>query len=432
MRWDSGALYLVRRLTGALTSRAAWMIPRRWFWVAFVVGVLVMLAAPQMAKATGGPTLQATSITGTSRFGTGLSGQLNAVLIETERRSYHNARVTISGATLGAAARAGMRGVSRFIPYVGLAMTAAEIAGWQRDGDWFNKNDGDPGSALPPSAYYICANGDQIILPATYCVEGTAAGATRLGAFLMGKSSKEHAGATVTSAVPGQLSGKHNVRVTLAYSNGTATRVSWQINVNGAPLTDSKNTDYRKPTLVTEAELLNAILNQGTNTHRDLLHDVHGAPHMFPEVAAAMNGMAASIGNATGTTPGIDGETVDPNTTDPTDPDPTAPGEGSELPAFCEWANVVCEFIEWYKEDEPLEKKPVEWDDDEVEEQTWVSPIASTGSCPAPEIVSVWGSDIELSYQPLCDFVSLLRYVIILGATLMAAYIVAGVRGSNV
>lgn len=417
---------LLRLITGSIIRRGAWMIPRRWFWVAFVLAALTMLAAPHMAKAQDpGGSLSATSITGTTRFGSGLSGQLNAVLIETERRSYHNARVTISGATLGAAARAGMRGVSRFLPYVGLALTASEIMGWTRDADgkWFNLGDGVPSRDLSGATYVWCAAPGLIQggTNATYCSD-TQAG---MAAWGMGKKI-----GPLDPGVGWVITDTYNSGTTVVFQAKQGSTVKGHISVSRQTTkpSDYKSTDYRPPTAVTDAQLLEAILNNpNSNTHRDLLHDVHGSPHMFPEVVAALNGIAASIGNATGTTPGVDGDPVDPDTTDPTDPDPAPPGEGSELPAFCEWAGVVCEFIEWYKAPgEPLDEVPLPEETEEFEMQQWESG-QSGGSCPAPESVSVMGESVEFTYQPLCDWASLLYYAVIAMALAVAGKIIMGV-----
>lgn len=425
MRWDSGALYLVRRLTGALTSRAAWMIPRRWFWVAFVVGALAMIAAPHMAKAQDpGGVLTATSITGASRTSTGLTGTLNAVLLETERRAYYQAAVSVPWGTLGAAARAGARGVSYFLPYAGMALTAAQLYGWAQDGDWFNLGDGAPSRDLAGATYIWCFTPAQIEAPATYCSDNQ----QQIADWVVGRKigpSDPGVGQVITHGVV------QDIFVTARrIVNGSVVSQVTAIRQTVKP-SGYRTPEHRDPTPVTDQEMAQAIANNPSNYTR-MLHDVHGVPYQFPEVRMALGGMAAGIGNATGTTPSLGGQEVNPNQSSPNDPAPQPGGAGSELPAFCEWAGVVCEFIEWFKEDEPLEKKPVEWDEEQVEPQTWNSPISGNGSCPAPEVVSVWGESVEFSYQPLCDLVSLLRYVIILGATLVAAYIVAGVRGSNV
>lgn len=393
-----------------------------------IAGVAISLCAVVMAHAQTSPlesVLRATSITDTSRAGSGISGQLNAVLIETERRSYHNARVTISGATLGAAARAGMRGVSRFVPYVGLALTAAELAGWQREGDWFNHGDGIPREELPTGEFYACFGPETLKITGLYCMDYARIGTLR--SWAIGQSCETDIPSTVEVAevVDNSPSDKY-VRITCKDAGGTVRRITGsQSKYNGLP-DDYKTPGSKDPTPVTDSELLDAILNQGPQTHFNLLHDVNGNPHLFPEVMAALNSMASSIGANSGNTPNVDGDPVNPDNTNPNDPSPPNNPKSSELPAFCEWAAVVCEFIDWYKDEgKPLE--PVELPEAEEEDptQTWSSG-QSGGSCPAPVSTSVMGSEVAFSYQPICDFATMLRGVLLLAAAVSAAYIIAG------
>lgn len=433
MRIPAGAENLLRRLSGALVSRAAWMIPRRWFWLAFLAGAVAMSCAPHMARANGSPgTLTASSVSNISRGPTGLSGTLNAVLIETERRSYHSASLRVPWGTLGAAAKAGARGVARFSPYVGLAMVAADMAGWVKENDWYHKNDGDDGTDPPASAYYICIDRGLVAVPADYCVEGTEGGAGRLASFLVGKASSEpqapQSQGKITTATPGQLFGKHNVFVTFKNTAGTTTRNGWMRNVVAAEKpAGSKNTDYVPHTQVSETEMAEAM-GQNPANHYEMLHDRNGIPHPFPEVVDALNGMASNIGSATGATPVVGVSPVVPGNTSPTDPAPSSGGQGSELPAFCEWARVVCDFIDWYKDEgEPLDEVEVPFEEETMEMQDWSSG-QSGGSCPAPESVTVMGEAIEFSYQPICDLADLLYGINIAGALVIAGFIVAGLR----
>lgn len=422
MRIPSGALYLVRRLTGALTTRAAWMIPRRWFWIAFVLGALVMLAAPEMAKANNpGGILTATSITGASRTSTGLSGTLNAVLVETERRAYHQAAVSIPWGTLGAAARAGARGVSYFLPYAGMALTAAQLYGWAKDGDWFNLGDGNPGEQLPGGVETTCVDSTQVDVLAMFCTPAT--NPMRLEVAVMGRSCPMRPGSKVTAARPAG----YRMAFDCTYPNGDLALTQVSLLYEAAPA-GAKDADYRAPTQVTDAQMAEAIASDPSNYTR-MLHDVHGVPYQFPEVRMALGGMAAGIGNATGTTPSLGGQEVNPNEASPNDPAPQPSGQGSELPAFCEWAGVVCDFITWYKDEgEPLQQVEVPFEEEEITMSDWSSG-QSGGSCPAPESVQVMGEGIEFSYQPLCDFVGYLYWVIIAGASIYAGFIIAGLRG---
>lgn len=401
------------------------MMPSRWFWISFLVGAFAMSCVSQTAKAQGAPgTLSATSITGTSRFTTGLAGTLNAVLIETERRSYHQAAVTIPWGTLGAAAKAGVRGVVRFSPYALAAMSIADAMGWVKDGDWYNKGDGTPSRELGPASYYICAKPSLWNIHAKYCVEPERAAS--LATWLIGKVPFDRPGSSVTAAEP--RDGTVWYRAT--YPDGS-TALSGYVETEGRPAEGTYETpEYSPATQVTEQEMLDQMASTAQGQH-NMLHDANGAPHPFPEVVSALNGMASNIGAQTGTTPEVTTEPVNPGQTSPTDPAPNTGGEGSELPAFCEWARVVCDFIEWYKDEgDPLEKEPMPWDESEIQMQEWSSG-QSGGSCPAPVSTSAMGEEVEFSYQPICDFAESMYGVMIAMALAVAAFIIAGLRSGK-
>lgn len=387
---------------------------------------VVLLAAlvfgiGQVSAQTPPGSLVATSVTGLSRGPAGVSGLLNAVLIETERRAYYSVPATVGWGTLGAAAKAGMRGVVRFSPYIGLAMTAADLAGWVRDGDWFNKGDGVPDRELTGPTYW-CFEPAQLAIGGTYCSDN----AEQLAAW--GRSQiidDTLPPAAVTHAYV------QNSRVYLQAKlpNGTITH-----QVNAGPRTTKPFTyhtpEYREATVVTEQEMAEAIANNPANLYT-MLHDTSGKPHQYPEIQAALNSLAGTIGQQTGTQPEVEGEEVEPGQEEPGGPEPQPNPNGSELPAFCEWAKVVCDFITWYKDEgQPLDKVPMPEEAIEDIEQSWDSGI-SGGSCPAPETADVMGETLEFSYQPMCDFAGYMYGVVIACALMIAAFIIAGLRSAE-
>ena len=143
----------------------------------------------------------------------------------------------------------------------------------------------------------------------------------------------------------------------------------------------------------------------------------------------ALGGMAAGIGNATGTTPALGGQEVNPNQSSPNDPAPQPSGQGSELPAFCEWAGVVCDFITWYKDEgDALEEVPMPFEEsDEIQMQEWSSG-QSGGSCPAPLSTNAYGETVEFSYEPMCDFAEYMYGILIAMASISAGFIIFGLR----
>lgn len=134
--------------------------------------------------------------------------------------------------------------------------------------------------------------------------------------------------------------------------------------------------------------------------------------------------------------PSDDDETTSPNPDDKTtlNPDGTADKDAPkqdpetssnfELPPFCSWATIVCEFIGTKPDmpDEPLPTKdiqlktPAEFDKDYID---------FGGQCPADINVDIdlafAKHTISYSFTPICDFVqNYLRIVILIGAYIFA------------
>ena len=108
------------------------------------------------------------------------------------------------------------------------------------------------------------------------------------------------------------------------------------------------------------------------------------------------------------------------------------------LPEFCAWATPVCDFIKWVKE-QPENDDNTQIDVENLDETLIFddSPRFSFAqSCPSPEqfSVSFFGTtqNLEFSYQPLCDFMSMIKPFVVAGSYLIGAYIVMGLsRGSG-
>lgn len=112
------------------------------------------------------------------------------------------------------------------------------------------------------------------------------------------------------------------------------------------------------------------------------------------------------------------------------DVSPSAPPIEFELPAFCSWATIVCDWIGWTKEgvegEEPdLSVLISEFEPDENE---YTSSIGA-GSCPAPMSLNlgIINRTVEVSYQPFCDFLDMIRPLVIAGAWLLSAFMYVGV-----
>jgi hypothetical protein len=91
---------------------------------------------------------------------------------------------------------------------------------------------------------------------------------------------------------------------------------------------------------------------------------------------------------------------------------------------------VVCDWLGWTQE--PLDTLtdapalPVV----DSSAATWDSGLGA-GACPAPIDVAVLGSSVSISWQPACDFVSMLRPILIAFAGIAAALILLGQRAGG-
>lgn len=112
-------------------------------------------------------------------------------------------------------------------------------------------------------------------------------------------------------------------------------------------------------------------------------------------------------------------------------PAPSAPLElDFELPSFCSWASIVCDWIGWTKEGIEGEEPDLINLISEFEpyEHEYNSSIGS-GSCPAPMSLNlgIINRTVEVSYQPFCDFLDMIRPLVIAGAWLLSAFMYVGV-----
>lgn len=120
----------------------------------------------------------------------------------------------------------------------------------------------------------------------------------------------------------------------------------------------------------------------------------------------------------------LQGQT-DPNTVPDTGPaggTGGAPQPEKEKPTFCEANPMSIACVELGQlEDKPLEvvELPVN--------VTYTPWGASNAQCPAPTTIPLWGGDsISVTYQPVCDFVTTLRPLIIALAFFIAGLIITG------
>lgn len=121
-----------------------------------------------------------------------------------------------------------------------------------------------------------------------------------------------------------------------------------------------------------------------------------------------------------------------------------------ELPAFCTWAAVVCDYTVWVKEEygkakdwvkeepvaTPAEMMPIDDDPSGIgnifQDKAEAGYVSFESSCPADVLIPVdlmgASQTLTISYTPFCHFASLIRYAVILGAWISGLLIVTGGR----
>ena len=103
-------------------------------------------------------------------------------------------------------------------------------------------------------------------------------------------------------------------------------------------------------------------------------------------------------------------------------------GSTLRLPAFCEWAGIVCDFIEWYKT-EPEDDAP-ELPEHEIEKKEIDKELLNVSGSSCPQDLTVnwtglpFGITINESFemQPYCNELEPLKYVFILITTCLCAF----------
>lgn len=173
---------------------------------------------------------------------------------------------------------------------------------------------------------------------------------------------------------------------------------------------------------MTATELGN-VLKQNRQAVEALLRDVNNRPVMTPELTQALNDLRKSLEAANGDVPAPD-IAVQPDYADNVDKD----GQTTQFPEFCSWATVVCDWMKWTREKPATEQVDVPEEELDLTAAQWSSGIGG-GSCPAPLSVAISTpvvTNIEFTYQPLCDLASLLKPLFIASAAIVAAFIIGG------
>jgi len=129
-----------------------------------------------------------------------------------------------------------------------------------------------------------------------------------------------------------------------------------------------------------------------------------------------------------------DGSTTTVENTDPAEDTASTPSQqpgtaSSQWPGFCEWAPVVCDWIDWTQEmpeDMQPEDFPVETLTVDDLRKDYDSGLGS-GSCPSPVTTDFMGSQIVFSYETACyGATTYFKPILLMIAGIIAAFIIVG------
>lgn len=114
---------------------------------------------------------------------------------------------------------------------------------------------------------------------------------------------------------------------------------------------------------------------------------------------------------------------------DGTTGEPSKSSTNFQLPAFCDWASYVCEFIDWVKED-PEQPESIELPTTELTERSFVENLFKvTASCPPDNTLTLplpHGPvfTYTFTYTRFCSYLDLISYIFVAVAYYWAASIV--------
>lgn len=188
-------------------------------------------------------------------------------------------------------------------------------------------------------------------------------------------------------------------------------------------------------------KMVDQLLKMPASYLWDLFRQKSGDPSPNPVIDTTINDWLKDVakndpnveyvgpGRITITNP--DGSTTTGEYTPPNEDTANKPDAEPEWPGFCDWASVVCDWIEWTKEEE----ENLDPDDFPVEELTLddikedYSSGLGAGSCPAPITTSFNGQSIKYEFTVACENVSTyFKPLVISIAGIIATMIIVGAQ----
>jgi hypothetical protein len=106
-----------------------------------------------------------------------------------------------------------------------------------------------------------------------------------------------------------------------------------------------------------------------------------------------------------------------------------------KLPAFCDYATKLCDWMDWTQKPDLPEKEPMTPDQDQPVDEKKVA-INFGSQCPQSRVVpfEIEGQQADIKvvdYEPICAQAAIIKPSIIFSATLAAALIIFGRRSEN-
>ena len=147
------------------------------------------------------------------------------------------------------------------------------------------------------------------------------------------------------------------------------------------------------------------------------------------ETQTTTNPDGSTTKTTTTTTTNPDGTTSTQTSTTTTKPDgsTTTTSSGtkpSDMPAFCNYAKTLCDWILWTKQEPQLTPVP-EIPKREIsrDELPQAQQINFGGGCPSGETFQAFGQTVTLSYGVACDLMTMIKPFVILAGNVTALFI---------
>ena len=206
-----------------------------------------------------------------------------------------------------------------------------------------------------------------------------------------------------------------------------------QINTFAAGDPSANPPPHLQPPLASPQQIAQALAQEDPGIAPQLVNNAQGQEFNTPNVQQAASQLGQQIATQTGQpspAPAPSSSTAPaPASTSLINPAPSSSAPQSSpsanLPPFCSWAAVVCDFINWM-ETKPQQQPPVQLPVNPAPAgSSWSSGLGG-GSCPAPYPFQVFGSTYQLDLTPICTLMTDIRGLVLAACALIAAFILSG------